>query len=100
MLTGVFVQLLDVSIVNVAVPALQQDLQASSSSVQLVVAGDQLSFACILITAARLGDVHGRRRLFLTGMSVFTLASLLCGLALDSLTLVLARWGSACSWRP
>ncbi len=90
-LTAVFVQLLDISIVNVAIPSIQGDLGASASSVQLVLAGYQLAFACMLITAARLGDIAGRRRLFLVGMSVFTVASLLCGLAPDPDTLVLAR---------
>ncbi len=90
-LTAVFVQLLDVSIVNVAIPSIQGDLGASAAAVQLVLAGYQLAFACTLITAARLGDIHGRRRLFLLGMTTFTVASLLCGLAPDPTTLVLAR---------
>ncbi|MCW2605952.1 MAG: putative transrane efflux protein, partial [Frankiales bacterium] len=90
-LTSVFVQLLDVSIVNVAIPSIQTDLGADSASIQLVLAGYQLAFACTLITAARLGDIRGRRRMFLLGMSVFTVASLLCGLAPDPRTLVAAR---------
>jgi len=90
-LTSVFVQLLDISIVNVAIPSIQADLGATTASIQLVLAGYQLAFACMLITAARLGDIHGRRRLFLTGMTVFTVASLLCGLAPDPATLVVAR---------
>jgi len=90
-LTAVFVQLLDVSIVNVAVPSIQSDLGASFSAVQLVLSGYQLAFACTLITAARLGDIHGRKRLFMTGMLVFTVASALCGLAPGATTLVLAR---------
>ncbi|MCU1674486.1 MAG: drug resistance transporter EmrB/QacA subfamily [Frankiales bacterium] len=90
-LSAVFMQLLDVSIVNVAVPSVQRDLDASYSSIQLVLAGYQLAFACVLITGARLGDIYGRRRLFMTGMAVFTVASLACGLAPSALTLVLAR---------
>jgi len=90
-LTAVFVQLLDVSIVNVAIPSIQTDLGASFSAVQLVLSGYQLAFACTLITAARLGDVHGRKRLFMIGMTVFTLASALCGLAPGPTALVLAR---------
>ncbi len=90
-LTAVFVQLLDVSIVNVAVPSIQTDLGASFSAVQLVLSGYQLAFACTLITAARLGDIHGRKKLFLTGMTVFTVASALCGLAPGPNALVLAR---------
>ncbi len=90
-LTSVFVQLLDVSIVNVAIPSIQSDLGANSASIQLVLAGYQLAFACTLITAARLGDIRGRRRMFLIGMTVFTVASLLCGLAPEPKTLVPAR---------
>ncbi len=90
-LTAVFVQLLDISIVNVAIPSIQTDLGADAASIQLVLAGYQLAFACTLITAARLGDIRGRRKLFLSGMVVFTVASLLCGLAPEPSTLVLAR---------
>ena len=58
---------------------------------QLVLSGYQLAFACTLVTAARLGDIHGRKKLFLTGMTVFTVASALCGLAPGPDALVLAR---------
>jgi EmrB/QacA subfamily drug resistance transporter len=90
-LTAVFVQLLDVSIVNTAIPSIQRDIGASYASVQLIVAGYQLAFACLLITGARLGDIYGRKKLFMTGMATFTVASALCGLAPDANTLVLAR---------
>jgi EmrB/QacA subfamily drug resistance transporter len=90
-LTAAFVQLVDVSITNVAVPSIRTDLDASFSSVQLVQSGYQLAFACTLITAARLGDLFGRRRLFIVGMAGFTLASILCGTATGPLFLVLAR---------
>ncbi len=90
-LTSVFVQLLDISIVNVAIPSIQRDLGAGTAAIQLVIAGYQLAFACTLISAARLGDIRGRRTLFVSGMAVFTVASLLCGLAPDPTTLVLAR---------
>ena len=90
-LTAVFVQLLDVSIVNVAIPSIQTDIGASFAAVQLVLAGYQLAFACLLITGGRLGDIYGRKKLFMTGMAVFTVASALCGLAPDETTLVLAR---------
>jgi len=90
-LTAAFVQLVDVSITNVAVPSIRADLGASFSAVQLVQSGYQLAFACTLITAARLGDLHGRRRLFLIGMVGFTLASVLCGFATGPTMLVLSR---------
>ena len=90
-LTAVFVQLLDVSIVNVAIPAIQTDIGASFGEVQLVLAGYQLAFACLLITGGRLGDIYGRKKVFMTGMAVFTVASTLCGLAPNGATLIVAR---------
>jgi EmrB/QacA subfamily drug resistance transporter len=90
-LTSVFVQLLDVSIVNVAIPSIQRDLGASFAAIQIVIAGYQLAFACLLITGGRLGDIFGRKKLFMIGMATFTLASALCGLAQGETTLVLAR---------
>lgn len=80
-LSATFVQLVDISIVNVAIPSIQSDLHASFAAIQLVLAGYQLAFACMLITGARLGDIYGRRRLFLIGMTGFTIASALCGAA-------------------
>ncbi|WP_081880715.1 MFS transporter [Prescottella defluvii] len=84
-------QLLDTTIMNVALPSIASDLGADSSAQLLMVSVYVLAFACTLITAARLGDMLGRRRVFLAAMSVFVLASLLCGLAQDPLWLVLAR---------
>ncbi|MFB7493662.1 MFS transporter [Streptomyces sp. NPDC056161] len=91
LLCATFMQFLDVSIVNVAVPSIQRDLHAGSGTVELVASGYTLAYACVLITAGRLGDRYGYRRLFVTGMAVFTLASLACVVAPDSATLVLAR---------
>lgn len=76
-----FMVLLDISIVNVAIPSIQRDLHASYAQIQFVIAGYQLSYAVILITGGRLGDIVGRKLMFVTGVTGFTLASLLCGLA-------------------
>src|SRR5215212_3820235 len=76
-----FMQLVDISIVNVAIPSIQRDLDATYAQIQWVLAGYQLAFAVMLITGGRLGDIYGRKRLFMIGMSGFTLASALCGLA-------------------
>jgi EmrB/QacA subfamily drug resistance transporter len=76
-----FMQLVDISIVNVAIPSIQRDLDATYSQIQWVLAGYQLAFAVMLITGGRLGDIYGRKRLFMTGMAGFTVASALCGLA-------------------
>ena len=90
-LSAVFMQLLDTTIVTVAIPSIQTDLSASFGTVQLVLAGYSLTFACTLITGGRLGDSYGRRRLFTLGMVGFVAASAACGAAPDGLTLVVAR---------
>ena len=90
-LTAVFMNLLDISIVNVAIPSIQKDLTASFAEIQLVLAGYQLAFACLLITGGRLGDIYGRKRLFILGMAVFTLGSLGCGVSGSPTLLILFR---------
>src|SRR4030095_14407607 len=80
-LTAGFMQLVDISIVNVAIPSIQRDLDATYSQIQWVLAGSRLAVAGMLITGGRLGDIFGRKRLFMIGMAGFTLASALCGLA-------------------
>lgn len=81
LLSGVFIVTLDFFIVNVAIPATQGDLRAGPSQTQFIVAGYGLALAAGLITAGRLGDLYGRRRLFALGMGLFTLASAACGAA-------------------
>ena len=92
LLAGQFMALVDVTITNVAIPTIGRSLHASGAELQLVVAGYLVSYAMLLITGARLGDVLGRRRVFLLGVAVFTLASLACGLAPDIGALVAARF--------
>lgn len=86
-----FMTLLDVSIVNVALPSIAQDLGASPSALQWVVSGYALTFGLVLVSAGRLGDARGRRSLFIVGVVVFTLASLAAGLAPSAEWLVAAR---------
>lgn len=81
LLTGQFMALLDVFIVNVAAPTIRTDLHASGAGLQMIVAGYTISYAVLLITGARTGDLWGHRRAFLAGLTVFTAASLACGLA-------------------
>ena len=90
-LSGTFMVVLDFFIVNVAMPAMQADLRASSGAVEWVVAGYGLTFATLLITAGRLGDQVGRRRMFSIGLGLFTVASAACGLAPSATALVVAR---------
>jgi EmrB/QacA subfamily drug resistance transporter len=91
LLAGAFMVVLDFFIVNVALPSIATDLHASESSLEWVVAGYGLAFAAFLITAGRLGDEHGRRRVYAIGLVLFTLASLACGLAPTPTALVVAR---------
>jgi MFS family permease len=84
--------LTDVTIVNVAMPTIGRSLHASGTGLQLVVAGYTVSYAMLLITGARLGDIYGRRRVFAAGVAIFTLASLTCGLAPDIGVLIGARF--------
>lgn len=86
-----FMTLLDVSIVNVALPSIESALHASSSQVQWIVAGYTLAFGLVLVPAGRLGDLHGRRVMFLVGLATFVVTSALCGAALSGTWLVIGR---------
>ena len=91
LLAGAFMVVLDFFIVNVALPSIATDLGAGDRSLEWVVAGYGLAFAAFLITAGRLGDSLGRRRVYVIGLALFTLASAACGLAPSPTTLVAAR---------
>jgi len=86
-----FMNLLDVSIVNIAVPSIQRDLHASYADVQWALAGYTLAYALVLITGGRLGDTFGRKRMFLIGVTGFTIMSALCGAAQSPGTLIACR---------
>jgi MFS family permease len=90
-LIGAALPLIDFFIVNVALPTIDANLHASAATLELVVAGYGIGYALVLVLGGRLGDTFGRRRLFLAGMTAFTLTSLVCGLAPTATTLVLAR---------
>jgi EmrB/QacA subfamily drug resistance transporter len=91
LMAGAFMVVLDFFIVNVALPSVAADLGAGESSLEWIVAGYGLTFAAFLITAGRLGDALGRRRVYAIGLALFTLASAACGLAPSPTTLVAAR---------
>lgn len=88
---GVFLPPLDYFIVNLALPAMHAGLHASQAQIQLTVAAYALAYAVMLITGGRLGDLHGRKRVFLIGMAGFVAASALCGLASSGVLLVVGR---------
>ncbi|MGW0766607.1 MFS transporter [Streptomyces sp. NPDC002676] len=90
-MAAAFMDLVDVTIVNIAIPSIQKDEGASLSQIQWITAGYALAFAAFLITGGRLGDIHGRRRLFLVGIAGFTVASALCGFAANPEMLVASR---------
>jgi EmrB/QacA subfamily drug resistance transporter len=91
--TGMLMIVLDMTVVNVALPSIQKDLGFSQSSLAWVVNAYLIAFGGLLLLAGRLGDLAGRRRVFLAGLAVFTAASLLCGLATSQGMLVAARFG-------
>jgi EmrB/QacA subfamily drug resistance transporter len=90
-LAGAFMAILDVAIVNVAIPSIRKDLDAGFGAVELVISGYTLTYACLLVTGGRLGDLFGRRRLFVLGLLVFSGASALCGAAPSIGVLIAAR---------
>jgi EmrB/QacA subfamily drug resistance transporter len=90
-LVATFMSLFDVFVVNVAAPSVASDLSASNGSIELIIAGYSLTYAAFLITGGRLGDRFGRRRMFLWGLTTFSVASLLCGLAPNEASLIIGR---------
>ncbi|HET7353651.1 MAG TPA: DHA2 family efflux MFS transporter permease subunit, partial [Gaiellaceae bacterium] len=88
---GLFMIMLDNTVVNVALPTMQRDLHVSISQLEWVVIAYALTFAALLITGGKLGDLYGRRRIFVIGLVIFTLSSLACGLAPSAGFLIGAR---------
>src|SRR5699024_3326418 len=91
MLVPMFMSLLSVSIVNVILPDMQRSIEASNSAIQWVLSGYTLAFGVFLVAAGRAGDLFGRGRLFVIGVGVFALGSLIAGLSPDPLVLNIAR---------
>src|ERR671918_1146603 len=78
---GLFMIMLDNTVVNVALPSIQRDLGVGLSELQWIVTGYALTFAALMLTGGKLADMFGRRLIFVAGLAIFTLASLFCGLA-------------------
>jgi EmrB/QacA subfamily drug resistance transporter len=89
---GMLMIVLDVTVVNVALPSIQDDLHFSTSSLAWVINAYLIAFGGLLLLAGRFGDLIGRRRIFLAGVALFTAASLLCGLAGSQSLLIAARF--------
>jgi EmrB/QacA subfamily drug resistance transporter len=91
LLIGMFMALLDATIVNVALPSIKNDLNADEATLSWIISGYALAFGLALIPAGRLGDRYGHKWIFIIGLALFTIASLACGLAQDSTQLIIAR---------
>lgn len=91
LLTGAFLPPLDFFIVNVALPSIREDFHASASTMQLIISGYATTYAVMLITGGRLGDLYGRRNVFLAGMVAFAAASALCGFAWSPSVMIAGR---------
>jgi MFS family permease len=91
LLVGAFLPPLDFFIVNIALPSIRGDLHASAAALQLVMSGYAVAYAVLLILGGRLGDLYGRKRVFLIGVAAFAAASALCGLAWSAQALVAGR---------
>ncbi|CAN5611612.1 MFS transporter [soil metagenome] len=91
LLAGMFMSLLDTTIVNVALPTIRTSLDASEATLSWIISGYALAFGLVLIPAGRIGDRFGHKWVFFTGLAVFTLGSIACGLAQDDTQLIIAR---------
>src|SRR6188474_3411795 len=88
---GLFMIMLDNTVVNVALPSIQEDLDAGLSELQWIVTGYALTFAALMLIGGKLADAYGRRLIFVIGIVIFTAASLWCGLADSGEMLIVAR---------
>ena len=88
---GLFMIMLDNTVVNVALPSIQRDLDMQLSELEWIVSGYALTFAALMLIGGKLADAYGRRLVFVIGIAIFTLASLACGLASSGETLIAAR---------
>jgi len=91
LMAGMFMALLDTTIVNVALPSIRTSLDASEATLSWIISGYALAFGLALIPAGRIGDRIGHKWVFFTGLALFTVASLACGLAQNDLQLIIAR---------
>ena len=103
--TAQFMVILDVAIVNVALPSIQTDLGFSQANLQWVISAYAIIFGGVLLLGGRLADLLGRRRLFIAGLALFSVSSLLCGLAwsegsLDRVPRACRASAARCSRRP
>src|SRR5258708_6270371 len=89
---GQLMMVLDATIVNVALPSIQRDLHFSQANLAWIIDAYMIAFGSFLLLAGRLGDLMGRKRVFLAGLVIFTTASVICGIAGDQTVLIAARF--------
>src|SRR5258708_6934536 len=89
---GQLMMVLDATIVNVALPSIQRDLHFSQANLTWIIDAYMIAFGSFLLLAGRLGDLIGRKRVFLSGLVLFTLASAACGISSDQVVLIAARF--------
>lgn len=90
-LFGQLLTIMDIFIINVSIPSIQRDLRASNGATQLMMAAYLIGFASFLITGGRLGDLYGRKKIFISGLLFFMLSSLACGISSGAVQLVISR---------
>ena len=91
-LSGQLLTIMDIFIINVSIPSIQRDLHAANGEMQLMIASYLIGFASLLITGGRLGDVYGRKKIFMMGLVFFMLSSVACGLSSDAGLFVIFRF--------
>lgn len=90
-LFGQLLTIMDIFIINVSIPSIQRDLRASNGAMQLMMAAYLIGFASFLITGGRLGDLYGRKKIFISGLLLFMLSSLACGISSGAVQLMISR---------
>lgn len=90
-LFGQLLTIMDIFIINVSIPSIQRDLRASNGAMQFMIAAYLIGFASFLITGGRLGDLYGRKKIFISGLLFFMLSSLACGISSGAVQLVISR---------
>lgn len=91
-LLGQLLTIMDIFIINVSIPSIQRDLHAGNGEIQFMIAAYLIGFASCLITGGRLGDVYGRKKIYMIGLAAFTLSSAACGISVDAGQLAVSRF--------
>ncbi|REC79762.1 MFS transporter [Chryseobacterium elymi] len=91
-LSGQLLTIMDIFIINVSIPSIQRDLHASNGEMQLMIASYLIGFASFLITGGRLGDLYGRKKIFMMGLLFFMMSSIVCGISSGAVLLVISRF--------